>query len=59
MQLKMGGGIIVFTGGVGENQAMLVQMFALPSDLWGVEIDKEVNAVAVVRDCDIVGSFEG
>lgn len=43
---EMGGvDIIVFTGGVGENQAMLRAYVCSTLGFMGVEIDKEVNAV--------------
>ena len=43
---EMGGvDIIVFTGGVGENQAMLRADVCSTLGFMGVEIDKEVNAV--------------
>lgn len=42
---EMGGvDIIVFTGGVGENQVSLRETVCAPLAFMGVEIDKEVNA---------------
>ena len=42
---EMGGvDIIVFTGGVGENQVSLRETVCAPLGFMGVEIDKEVNA---------------
>lgn len=42
---EMGGvDIIVFTGGVGENQVLLRETVCAPLSFFGVEIDKAVNA---------------
>ena len=47
---EMGGvDIIVFTGGVGENQTSLREAVCEPLKFMGVEIDKELNSVSVAR----------
>ena len=51
---EMGGvDIIVFTGGVGENQVSLREAVCKPLAFMGVELDTEVNATSRGKDAVI------